>query len=132
MRYLVELPKGKVQVTKINGKRYAYRRGKSYRENGKVKRETGTCIGRIDEETGLLMANKNYFLIYQVPMPHDLDMRSKKYLVKNTAEKSKEKKNKLKSFGYHHYYLQLAEKIKLTKVLQEVFPHDYQDILNLA
>ncbi|RIY34523.1 hypothetical protein CKF54_00565 [Psittacicella hinzii] len=128
MKYLVELPKEKVQVTKINGKRYAYRRGKSYRENGKVKRENGTCIGRVDEETGLLIANKNYYLIYEVPMPHDLNTLSRK----DTTRKPKIVKSQIPPFSYQYYYLQLAEEIKLTSILEEVFPDNYDDILNLS
>ena len=66
----VELPKHGIAYKKVSGKRYVYYVTAAYRnEKGKP-----TCdrisIGRLDEETGKLIPNRNYYEVYlKKPMP---------------------------------------------------------------
>ena len=66
----VELPKHGIAYKKVSGKTYVYYVTAAYRnEKGKPTCDR-TSIGRLDEETGKLIPNRNYYEIYlKKPMP---------------------------------------------------------------
>ncbi len=66
----VDLPKHGIAYKKISGKTYVYYVTAAYRnEKGKPTNDR-VSIGRLDEETGKLIPNRNYYETYlKKPMP---------------------------------------------------------------
>ena len=98
----VELPKHGIACKKVSGKRYVYYVTAAYRnEKGKP-----TCdrisIGRLDEESGKLIPNRNYYEVYlKKPMPV------------NTG---------IQDCGVADVAQKVSSKLGVTKLIQKYFP----------
>ncbi|MFC6276126.1 hypothetical protein [Psittacicella hinzii] len=96
---------------------YLYKRGKSYRdENGKVKRTNDTLIGKLDEETGYLIPNDNYFAIFNLPKPKE-----------NLIPREKEF-----STGYTDCYMNIFRQLGVFDILFNIFSDEAELICHLA
>lgn len=108
----VELPKHGIAYKKVSGKRYVYYVTAAYRnEKGKP-----TCdrisIGRLDEETGKLIPNRNYYEVYlKKPMPVNTGIQD--WGVADVAQK-------------------VSRKLGVTKLVHKYFPENAEGMLTAA
>jgi transposase len=118
----------------VNGVKYVYHITKTYVLAGKRKYDC-VCIGKMDENTGMLIPNQTYYEFYS--------NNERKYLpyvdknsIKSTKESSDNDPNLDENHSYHYgNYLILknvADEVGLTELLKEVFSDDYEPILNIA
>lgn len=108
----VELPKHGIAYKKVSGKTYVYYVTAAYRnEKGKPTCDR-TSIGRLDEETGKLIPNRNYYEIYlKKPMP--VNTGSQDCGVADVAQK-------------------VSRKLGVTKLVQKFFPENAEGMLTAA
>ncbi|NLD20573.1 MAG: transposase [Clostridiales bacterium] len=108
----VALPEHGIAYKKVSGKTYVYYVTSTYRnEKGKPTCDRSS-IGRLDEETGMLIPNRNYYEIYlKQPAPV------------NTG---------IYDFGVDHAFEEIAGKLGVTKLLKSYFPENCKEILTLA
>ena len=108
----VELPKHGIAYKKITGKTYVYYVTAAYRnEKGKP-----TCdrisIGRLDEETGKLIPNRNYYEVY--------------------LEKPKPVTAGIQDYGVADVFEKVSKKLGVTKLLRRYFPENADEMLTAA
>lgn len=108
----VEIPEHGIAYKKVSGKTYVYYVTAAYR-NSKGK---PTCdrisIGKLDEETGKLIPNRNYYEVYlKKPMPVNAGILD--HGVGDVTEK-------------------VFRKLGVTKLLQKYFPENEQEIRTAA
>lgn len=115
-----ELPKKNTSFKKgKNGTKYVYLAIKRYRNQNGVPTAKEVCIGKLDNESGYLVPNKNFPTYF--PNANYIEI-----------EKSNEKSINIYTCGAPLTYLQLAENIDLTRLLKMSFPDDYEQIIHLA
>ena len=108
----VELPEHGIAYKKVSGKTYVYYVTASFRnEKGKPTCERSS-IGRLDEETGKLIPNRNYYEIY----------------LKQPAPVS----TGIYDCGVNHVFENIAANLGVKKLLKAYFPENYKEILTIA
>jgi transposase len=108
----VSLPKHGIAYKKVSGKTYVYYVTASYRNKAGNPTCDRSCIGRLDEETGKLIPNRNYYEIY----------------LKTSAPVS----TGIYDCGVNHAFEEVAAKLGVTKLLKECFPENYKEMLTIA
>lgn len=108
----VDLPEHGIAYKKVAGKRYVYYVTACYRNE----KGTPTCerssIGRLDEESGKLIPNRNYYEIYlKQPAPIATGIYS---------------------CGVDHAVGAIASDLGITKLLRRYFPENFREILAVA
>ncbi|MEG2259730.1 MAG: transposase, partial [Oscillospiraceae bacterium] len=108
----VALPEHCIAYKKVSGKTYVYYVTASYRnEKGKPTCER-SAIGRLCEETGKLIPNRNYYEIY----------------LKQPAPVS----TGIYDCGVNHAFEKISSKLEVTKLLKKYFQDNYNEILTMA
>ena len=108
----VDLPERGIAYKKVSGKTYVYYVTAAYRnEKGQP-----TCdrisIGRLDEETGKLIPNRNYYEVYlKKPMPV------------NTG---------IQDYGVADVFEKVSKKLGVTKLVGKYFPENANEMLTAA
>ena len=108
----VELPNHGIAYKKVSGKTYVYYVTAAYRnEKGKP-----TCdrisIGRLDEETGKLIPNRNYYEVYlKKPMPVTTGIQD---------------------YGVSDVFEKVCKKLGVMKLLRKYFPENANEMLTAA
>lgn len=109
---LVEIPEHGVAYKKVSGKTYVYYVTATYRNEKGQPTCDRSSIGRLDEETGKLIPNRNYYEIYlKKPMPE---------------------KKAVYNYGVYDVFNKICTKIGVTKLLKRYFPENYEEILTMA
>lgn len=117
---LVDIPSGVVfYKTNNDNTKYAYYyqgyTRNTYKENPKVKR---IMIGKLDEETGKLIPNDNYFELFgDASSPYANDCNNQAFIYK---------------YGVYLILSKIAHSLGLTLTLKESFPDDYLKYLGIA
>ena len=108
----VDIPEHGIAYKKVSGKTYVYYVTASYRN----KKGQPTCdrssIGRLDEISGKLIPNRNYYEIY----------------LKQPAPVSKG----IYHFGVNYAFENISEELGLTKLLKRYFPEYHSEIMTMA
>ena len=109
---LVDIPEHGIAYKKVSGKTYVYYVTATYRN----KKGQPTCdrssIGRLDEETGKLIPNRNYYEIYlKKPVPPV---------------------NGIFEYGVYDVFDKICGKLGLKRLLKRYFPENYTEILTAA
>ena len=108
----VELPKHGIAYKKVSGKTYVYYVTAAYRNDKGKPTCDRTSIGRLDEETGKLIPNRNYYEIYlKKPMPV------------NTG---------IQDCGVADVAQKVFRKLGVTKLIQKYFPENEREMLTAA
>lgn len=108
----VAVPKHGIAYKKVAGKTYVYYVTATYRnKNGKPTCERSS-IGKLDEETGMLIPNRNYYEIY----------------LKTSAPTIAG----VYSCGVNLAFEGIIEKLGITRLLKTYFPDNYKEILTIA
>ena len=108
----VPLPEHGIAYKKVSGKTYVYYVTAAYRN----KKGQPTCdrssIGRLDEESGMLIPNRNYYEIYlKTPAPIATGIYSS---------------------GVYFAFEGISEKLGIAKLLKLYFPENYREMLTAA
>ncbi len=109
---LVDLPERGIAYKKVSGKTYVYYVTATYRNAKGQPTCDRSSIGRLDEETGKLIPNRNYYEIYlkePAPLPagiHDC--------------------------GVNGVFEGVAGNLGVTKLLKSYFPENYKEIMTVA
>ena len=108
----VDLPKHGIAYKKISGKTYVYYVTAAYRnEKGKPTNDR-VSIGRLDEETGKLIPNRNYYETYlKKPMPVTAGIQD---------------------FGVWDVFEKVCKKLGVTTLLRKYFPENAKEMLTAA
>ena len=108
----VDLPKHGIAYKKISGKTYVYYVTAAYRnEKGKPTNER-VSIGRLDEETGKLIPNRNYYETYlKKPMPVTAGIQD---------------------FGVWDVFEKVCKKLGVTTLLRKYFSENAKEMLTAA
>lgn len=108
----VEIPKHGIAYKKVSGKTYVYYVTASYRNERGQPTCDRTSIGRLDEETGKLIPNRNYYEIYlNKPMPVT---------------------NGIQDYGVADVCEKVNKKLGVTKLLHKYFPEHSNEMLTAA
>ena len=108
----VELPEHGIAYKKISGKTYVYYVTATYRNEKGQPTCDRSSIGRLDEETGKLIPNRNYYEIYlKKPMP---------------ATKA------VKAHGASDVFEKVSKKLGVTKSVVRYFPENSREMLTAA
>ncbi|HNX65193.1 MAG TPA: transposase [Oscillospiraceae bacterium] len=108
----VSLPEHGIAYKKVSGKTYVYYVTASYRNEKGQPTCDRSSIGRLDEESGMLIPNRNYYEIYlKTPSP--------------TA-------TGIFSSGVNYAFEGIADKLGLSKLLKLYFPESCKEILTTA
>ena len=108
----VELPKHGIAYKKVSEKTYVYYVTAAYRNDKGKPTCDRTSIGRLDEETGKLIPNRNYYEIYlKKPMPV------------NTG---------IQDCGVADVAQKVSRKLGVTKLIQKYFPENEREMLTAA
>ena len=109
---LVPRPERGTVLRTVSGKTYVYYATAVYRnEKGQPTCERSS-IGRLDEETGMLIPNRNYYEIY--------------------LKQSQPMNSAVMDHGVFHVFMAVAEKLGLVALLKKYFPEMYKEILTAA
>jgi hypothetical protein len=120
------------------GVRYVYHILRSYRnENGKPRYDS-VIIGKIDDETGLMIPNSKYTQYY--PCRENLSDESSSELSSENLENDTnaiESENYITSFSSLNYgatfaLAHISDEIGLKKILSDVFPKRWEELLTIA
>ena len=110
---LVDLPAKRISYKKgPNGTKYVYYTLRSYRNAQGKPTSDEKSIGKLDEATGKLIPNKNYFDLFP----------SERQDIPETVQ----------SVGYVEVVTHIAEAIGLTQILRQCFGSDSEKLLSLA
>ena len=108
----VVLPERGIAFKKVSGKIYVYYVTATYRNEKGQPTCTRASIGRLDEESGMLVPNRNYYEIYlKTPMPVTTGIYH---------------------CGLHFVFDEITKKLGITKLLKMYFPENYKEILTVA
>jgi len=111
----VPMPASGVSISNIGKYQYVYHIGKGYRNAKGKPTSDKLSIGRVEEVTGMLIPNENYFAIYgTAPVPPPIEVDS------------------IINFGDHFFLDHIAKEIGLTQVLRNIFGEMGDEILLLA
>ena len=106
---LVDLPKKRITYKKgPNGTKYVYYTIRSYRNAQGKPTSDEKSIGKLDEATGKLIPNRNYYELFPQERP--------------------DAPEKILSTGYFKVFLEVAETIGLTQALTKSFSTDYEKL----
>ena len=108
----VAMPEHGIAFKKAGGKKYVYYVTATYRNERGQPTCDRSAIGRFDEETGMLIPNRNYYEIY----------------LKTASPVS----TGVYSCGMHRAFEGVADKLGLRKLLKRYFPEQYREILTVA
>ena len=108
----VKLPEHGIAYKKVSGKTYVYYVTASYRNEKGQPTCDRSAIGRLDEESGMLIPNRNYYEIY--------------------LHKSAPVNTAVYDCGVNHAVEAVAEKLGIVKLLKSYFPEHYKEILTVA
>lgn len=110
---LVDLPKKRITYKKgPGGTKYVYYTLRSYRNAKGKPTSDEKSIGKLDEATGKLIPNRNYYELF--------------------PEERLDAPDKILSTGYFKVFLQLAHSISLTQALAKSFSKEYETLLGIA
>lgn len=108
----VKMPEKGVTLRKVKDKTYVYYVTATYRnEKGKPTCDRSS-IGKYDEESGMLIPNRNYYEIY----------------LKEPAPQQKA----VFEYGVNYVFEQICKKLGIIKLLKSYFPENYKEILTIA
>ena len=109
---LVDIPEHGIAYKKVSGKTYVYYVTATYRN----KKGQPTCdrssIGRLDEKTGRLIPNRNYYEIY--------------------LKKPVSPVNGIFEYGVYDVFEKICSDLGLKRLLKRYFPENYTEILTAA
>ena len=109
---LVDIPEHGIAYKKVSGKTYVYYVTATYRN----KKGQPTCdrssIGRLDEKTGKLIPNRNYYEIY--------------------LKKPVSAVNGIFEYGVYDVFEKICSDLGLKRLLKRYFPENYTEILTAA
>ena len=109
---LVDLPEHGIAYKKVSGKTYVYYVTATYRNEKGQPTCDRSSIGRLDEETGKLIPNRNYYEIYlKKPVPQ----------AKGIFD-----------YGVYDVFGKICAKLGVTKLLKRYFPENCSEILTVA
>lgn len=108
----VAVPEHGIAYKKVSGKTYVYYVTATYRnKKGKPTCERSS-IGKLDEKTGMLIPNRNYYEIY----------------LKTSVPAA----TGVYSCGVNFVFDGITEKLEITKLLKTYFPENYKEMLTIA
>lgn len=108
----VPVPEHKIAYKTVSGKKYVYYTIACYRnEQGKPTNDR-VSIGKLDENTGLLIPNRNYYEIYLKQTPPI--------------------QGGIHNYGVYYAFSRTCAKLGITKILKNLFPECHKDILTIA
>lgn len=108
----VPLPKHGVAYKKVSGKTYVYYVTATYRNEKGQPTCDRSSIGKLDEESGMLIPNRNYYEIYlKIPA------------LVSTG---------IYDFGVNYTFEAITEKLGIVKLLKKYFPESIREILTTA
>lgn len=108
----VALPEHGIAYKKISGKTYVYYVTATYRNEKKQPTCDRVSIGRLDEETHMLIPNRNYYEVYlKTPAP----------TTKGVLD-----------YGVGDMFEKVCAKLGLTKLLKRYFPEHEKELLTVA
>ena len=111
----VPMPESNISISTVGKYKYAYHIGKGYRNAKGQPTSEKHSIGRLDEETGMLIPNENYFAIYgEMPKAAPIEVDT------------------IVNFGDHFFLDHIATEIGLSKVLKNIFGDMGEEVLLLA
>ena len=99
----VPIPEPGVSRKRVGKYLYAYHIGKGYRNDKGQPTNEKTAIGKVDEKTGMLIPNDNYFVIYGGVPSVKIEIDS------------------VLNFGHYYLLSTIAEETGLSRVLRNVF-----------
>jgi transposase len=132
----VPMPETHKAFKTVRGTRYVYHILRSYRKEGKPTYDS-ICIGKEDEKSGLLIPNLTYFKIFQnerqkIESSEDLDINNQK---SSTTQNSVDcNGNEIYSLDYGNYLvlMHITKELGLDKIIEKVFPDNFEQILKIA
>lgn len=108
----VPVPEHKIAYKTVSGKKYVYYTIACYRnEQGKPTNDR-VSIGKLDEETGLLIPNRNYYEIYLKQTPPI--------------------QGGIHNYGIYYVFSEICAKLGITRILKNLFPECYKEILTIS
>lgn len=108
----VELPKHGIAYKRVSGKTYVYYVTAAYRNSQGHPTCDRISIGRLDENTGKLIPNRNYYeKVLEKPMPVTAGVMS---------------------FGVYDVFTKVCAKLGVTKILERYFPENSKQIMTVA
>lgn len=109
---LVDIPEHGIAYKKISDKTYVYYVTATYRNEKGQPTCDRSSIGRLDEETGKLIPNRNYYEIYlKKPVPQ----------TKGVFQ-----------YGVYDAFNKICSKLGVLKLLKRYFPENYAEMLTVA
>ena len=111
-RQLVDIPEHTV-YSKKDGVKYVYLITKSFRNAKGQPDNKRISIGKLDEESGKLIPNMNYYELFQKEPPMNLP-------------------NIVRKCGTYAVCRKMADNLGLTKTLKKAFPDEYKEVLTGA
>ena len=106
------LPDRGIAYKKVTGKTYVYYVTATYRNEKGQPTCDRSSIGRLDEESGMLFPNRNYYEIYlKTPAPVSTGIYH---------------------YGVNYAFNEIAEELGITKLLRMYFPENYKELLTIA
>ena len=109
---LVPRPEHGTVLKTVSGKTYVYYATAVYRNEKGQPTCDRTSIGRLDEESGMLIPNRNYYEVY--------------------LKQSQPMQGSVMDYGVFYVFMAIAEKLGLTAILKKYFPDSYKEILTAA
>lgn len=108
----VPVPEHKIAYKTVSGKKYVYYTIACYRNAQGKPTNDRVSIGKLDEETGLLIPNRNYYEIY---LKQVLPIQGG-----------------IHNYGVYYAFYHICETLGITKILKKLFPEHYKEILTVA
>lgn len=109
---LVPRPEHGTVLKTVSGKTYVYYATAVYRNEKGQPTCDRTSIGRLDEKSGMLIPNRNYYEVY--------------------LKQSQPMQGSVMDYGVFYVFMAIAEKLGLTAILKKYFPDSYKEILTAA
>lgn len=110
---LVDMPDKRITYKKgPKGTKYVYYTVRSYRNTNGKPTSDEKSIGKLDETTGKLIPNRNYYDLF--------------------PEERQDRPESVQSQGYFSVFLVLAQSIGLTKTLAHSFSDNHETLLSIA
>ena len=108
----VAVPERGIAYKKVSGKTYVYYATATYRNAKGQPTCDRTSIGRLDEESGMLIPNRNYYEVY-LKQPQPIE-------------------GGIYSYGAYHVFNEIIKKLGIDKQLGRYFPEKKDGILTIA
>ena len=108
----VPLPERGIAYKKVSGKTYVYYATATYRNEKGQPTCDRSSIGKLDEKSGMLIPNRNYYEIYlKTPAPAATGIYH---------------------CGVNYVFEEIAKELGITKLLKTYFPENYKEALTIA